>query len=191
VLLGRDRERAEREPGPGPDGIAFAPSNPNRVYIQFAGTEGPDKGFYDSNDAGQSWTCGGGEPGDPNAGYEWAFGRLWVDPADENHVFAADVSLRESNNGGAMWHNSNGQHSDMKDMAWDPNVPNKVYLATDGGMYYSTQNGASGTWTHAQVEPWNQIYHLSVSQQDPLRLVAGLQDQGSYRTWTPGVEPTD
>jgi hypothetical protein len=172
-------------------GIAFAPGNPNRVYIQVAGSNGPDKGFYVSNDAGQTWNCGGGEPGDPNAGYEWVFGRLWVDPADENHIFAADVSLRESNDGGATWHNSSGPHADQHAMAWDPNVPNLVYNGDDGGVYVSHQNGATRTWTHAQVEPWNQSYHLSVSQQDPLRLVTGLQDQGSIRTWTPGVEPTD
>ncbi len=41
------------------------------------------------------------------------------------------------------------------------------------------------------MEPWNQSYHLSVSQQDPLRLATGLQDQDSIRTWTPGAEPTD
>jgi photosystem II stability/assembly factor-like uncharacterized protein len=172
-------------------GIAFAPSDPNRVYIQTAGTNGPDKGFYVSNDAGQTWTCGAGEPGAPNAGYEWVFGRLWVDPADENHIFAADVSLRESTDGGATWHNSSGPHSDHHAMAWDPNVPGLVYNGDDGGVYVSHQNGASHTWTHAQVEPWNQSYHLSVSQQDPLRMVTGLQDQGSIRTWTPGVEPTD
>lgn len=172
-------------------GIAFAPSDPNRVYIQSSGANGPDKGFYVSNDAGQTWTCGAGEPGAPGAGYEWVFGRLWVDPANENHIFAADVSLRESTDGGATWHNSSGEHSDQHAMAWDPNVPGLVYLGNDGGAYYSAQNGATHTWTHAAVEPWNQSYHLSVSQQDPLRLVTGLQDQGSIRTWTPGTEPTD
>ena len=172
-------------------GIAFAPSDPNRVYIQSSGFDGPDKGFYISNDAGQTWTCSGGEPGSNTAGYEWAFGKLWVDPANENHVFAADVSLRESTDGGDTWTSSRGPHSDNTSMAWDPNVPNKVYLGTDGGVYYSTQNGATNTWTHAAVEPWNQVYHLSVSQQDSSRMVAGLQDQGSVRSWTPGTEPTD
>jgi photosystem II stability/assembly factor-like uncharacterized protein len=172
-------------------GIAFAPSDPNRVYIEFSGANGPDKGFYISNDAGQTWTCGAGEPGAPGAGYEWVFGRLWVDPADENHIFAADVSLRESTDGGASWHNSSGLHSDQHGMAWDPNVPNLIYEGNDGGMYVSDQNGATRTWVHAAVEPWNQSYHMSVSQQDPSRLVTGLQDQGSIRTWTPGVEPTD
>jgi photosystem II stability/assembly factor-like uncharacterized protein len=171
--------------------IAFAPSNPNRVYIQSSGFNGPDKGFYVSNDAGQTWTCGGAEPGSPTAGYEWYFGRLWVDPVDENHVFAADINLMDSTDGGNTWTSSRGQHADQHAMAWDPNVPNKVYLGDDGGMYVSIQNGATGTWTHAQVEPWNQAYHISVSQQDPSRIVAGLQDQGSIRSWTPGTEPTD
>jgi photosystem II stability/assembly factor-like uncharacterized protein len=171
--------------------IAFAPSNPNRVYIQSSGFNGPDKGFYVSNDAGQAWTCGGAEPGSPTAGYEWYFGRLWVDPVDENHVFAADLNLMDSTDGGNTWTSSRGPHADQHAMAWDPNVPNKVYLGDDGGMYVSTQNGATGTWTHAQVEPWNQAYHISVSQQDPSRIVAGLQDQGSIRSWTPGTEPTD
>ncbi|HEX3493384.1 MAG TPA: hypothetical protein VHU92_28870, partial [Streptosporangiaceae bacterium] len=172
-------------------GIAFATSDPNRVYIQASGFNGPDKGFYVSNDAGQTWTCGGAEPGSPTAGYEWYFGRLWVDPADEDHVFAADVNLMQSTNGGNTWTASRGPHADQHAMAWDPSVPNQVYLGDDGGVYVSHQNGATGTWTHAQVEPWNQAYHISVSQQDPSRIVAGLQDQGSIRSWTPGTEPTD
>jgi hypothetical protein len=101
------------------------------------------------------------------------------------------VSLRESADGGATWHDSSGVHADQHAMAWDPHVPGLVYNGDDGGVYVSAQNGASGTWTHARVEPWNQSYHLSVSQQDPLRLVTGLQDQGSIRTWTPGTEPAD
>jgi hypothetical protein len=103
-------------------GIAFAPSKPDRVYIQSSGAEGPDKGFYVSNNAGQTWTCGAGEPGAPGAGYEWVFGRLWVDPVNANHIFAADVTLRESNNGGATWHDSDGMHVDQHAMAWDPHV---------------------------------------------------------------------
>ncbi|MFB7329554.1 WD40/YVTN/BNR-like repeat-containing protein [Streptomyces sp. NPDC056190] len=172
-------------------GIAFATSGPKRAYIQFAGANGPDKGFYVSNDAGKTWTCGGGEPGSVTGGYEWVFGRLWVDPVDENHVFAADVSLRESTDGGNTWSNSSGPHADHHAMVWDPKEPGRVYNGDDGGVYHSTQNGATRTWTHSKVEPWNQSYHLSVSQQDPRRMVTGLQDQGSIRTWTPGTDPTD
>ena len=108
-------------------GVAFAPSDPNRAYMQFSATNGPDKGYYISNDGGVTWTCGGAQPGSSNAGYAWVFSRLWVDPANEDHIFSADVSLRVSTNAGTTWSNSNGPHSDQHGMAWDPNVPNRVH----------------------------------------------------------------
>lgn len=74
-------------------------------------------------------------------------------------------------------------------MAYQSGLDHRALRPNVGGVYVSDQNGANGTWTHARVEPWNQSYHLSVSQQDPRRLVTGLQDQGSIRTWRPGVEP--
>jgi hypothetical protein len=79
----------------------------------------------------------------------------------------------------------------MHAMAWDPSKIGLVYLGTDGGVYNSVANGANGTWTHATVEPWVQPYHISVSQQDPLRIAGGLQDNGSLRSWSPGTEPPD
>ncbi|MGH2908022.1 MAG: hypothetical protein ACRDK8_01840, partial [Solirubrobacteraceae bacterium] len=200
-------------------GVAFAPSDPNRAYIQFSETNGPDKGFYVSNDGGATWQCGGSEPGTTNGGYEWVFARLWVDPADENHVFSADVDLRESVDGGNTWINNTSWyqaaaqpktfsldtlHADQHAMAWDPNVPNRVYAGNDGGAYVSTTDGdqpngqpptsdiaTMRNWLHGSVEPWTQPYHISISQQDAKRLVIGMQDNGSSRTWTPGVEPTD
>jgi hypothetical protein len=77
-------------------------------------------------------------------------------------------------------------------MAWDPRV-------TGSGVQRRRRRGvclhqrrrhqdldacAGGT-----LEPV--LPPLSVSQQDPLRMVTGLQDQGSIRTWTAGTEPTD
>ena len=118
------------------------------------------------------------------------FARLWVDPTDPLHLFAADVSLEESLNGGGVWVPAVGPHADQHAMAWDPNTTGRVYLGGDGGVWFSNVNG-SGNWTHATVEPWIQPYHISVSQQDPLRLVIGLQDNGCSHSWSPGVEPTD
>jgi len=171
-------------------GVAFAPSDPNRAYIQFATSQGPDKGFYVSNDGGVTWKCGA-QSGSSSGGYEWVFSRVWVDPVNEDHLFSANVSLKESTNGGQSWGTSSGPHSDNHAMAWDPNVPNRVYNGGDGGVWFSNQNGATRTWTKPSVQPWTQPYHLSVSQQNPDRQVIGLQDNGSVRTWTPGNNPTD
>ena len=201
-------------------GMAFAPSDPNRAYAVFATSNGPDKGYYVSNDGGQTWTCGGGEPGVTTGGYEWVFSRLWVDPANEDHVFEANVDMRESGDAGNTWINNTSWssavvqpttgfaldtlHADQHAMAWDPNVPKRVYVGNDGGAYRSDTNGdqpngqlptnslaTKKNWLHGSIEPWTQPYHLSVSQQDAKRLVIGLQDNGSSRTWKPGVEPTD
>jgi photosystem II stability/assembly factor-like uncharacterized protein len=170
------------DPSLGRIGMAVAPTDPDRVYVVFGSPYGPDKGFYVSNDGGDSFRCGG-RPG-ASGGYQWWFGRVWVDPTNENHLFSADVNLRESFDGGQTWHNSNGVHADQHAMEWDPNVPNRVYLGNDGGIYRSDANGASGTWVHATYEPWNQSYHLGVAADDPSRMATGLQDQGSVRTWT-------
>jgi photosystem II stability/assembly factor-like uncharacterized protein len=163
-------------------GIAIAPSDPNRVYVVTGAPYGPDKGTFVSNDGGDSFQTIGRAYA--NGGYQWWFGRIWVDPANENHLFNADVSLRESTDGGLTWHNSNGPHSDQHALAWDPRVPNRVYNGDDGGIYRSDQNGASGTWNHATYEPWNQSYHLAVAPDNDNRMATGLQDNGSVRDWT-------
>ena len=54
-------------------------------------------------------------------------------------------------------------------------------------MYRSDANGVNGSWNLGRSaekanQPWNQCYHLAVSQQDPQRLTTGLQDNGSVRT---------
>jgi len=177
------------DPSLGRIGVALAPSNPNRVYVAFGSPYGPDKGFYISDDGGDSFHVGGRAYA--NGGYQWWFGRLWVDPKDQNHLFNADVNLRESNDGGVTWHNSSGVHADQHGMEWDPNVANRVYLGNDGGIYRSDTNGNSGSWHHATYEPWNQSYHLAVAQDDPTRLATGLQDNGSVRTWTNTAPPSD
>jgi hypothetical protein len=170
-------------------GVAVAPNNPNRVYVVSGTPYGPDKGFYVSNDGGDSFVPGG-RPGS-SGGYQWWFGRLWVDPKDANHLFSADVSLRESKDGGATWANSSGVHADQHALQWDPKVAGRVYLGNDGGIYRSDGNGASGSWVHATYAPWNQSYHLAVAADAPNRLASGLQDNGSVRTWTNTAEPTD
>jgi hypothetical protein len=165
-------------------GVAIAPSDPTRVYVMFGNQTGADKGFYVSNDGGNSFV-NSGRPG-ASSGFEWWFGRVWVDPVNKDRLFAADVNLRLSTNGGATWANSGSVHADQHAMAWDPNVPNRVYLGNDGGVYRSDSNGTNNTWVHAVNEPWNQGYHVDVAADDPNRIVVGLQDNGSNRTFTNG-----
>jgi sortilin (neurotensin receptor 3) len=169
-------------------GVAIAPSDASRVYVVSGTPYGPDKGYYISVNGGDSFVCGG-QAYQTSSGYQWWFGRLWVDPANPNHLFNADVSLRESQTAGVAWAPVTGPHADQHGMAWDPNVANRVYLGNDGGIYRSDNNGV--TWIHGVYQPWNQSYHLAVAQDDPTRLATGLQDNGSVRTWTASAPPVD
>jgi photosystem II stability/assembly factor-like uncharacterized protein len=186
------------DPTLGRIGFALAPSNPNRMYVVFGNQTGPDKGSYVSDDGGDTFHVMG-RAYQANGGYQWWFGRVWVDPDDQNHLFNADVSLRTSTDGGATWTAIRGPHSDQHGMDWDPSTldgnpatPDRVFLGNDGGMYRSEASGVNGSWDEAHNQPWNQSYHLAISMQDPLRQTTGLQDNGSQKSWLPTApHPTD
>ena len=170
-------------------GVAIAPSNPNRLYVITTKTDGSDGGFYISNDGGDSFNASGpnanNRPGS-QGGFGWWFGRLWVDPADQNHILVAGVNLRRSLDGGVTWANSGSVHADQHAVQWDPHTPGRVYLGNDGGTYRSDGNAANQTWVKAENEPYTQFYSIDVGEQFPDRITGGAQDNGSQRSWSAG-----
>jgi photosystem II stability/assembly factor-like uncharacterized protein len=171
------------DPSLGRIGVTLAPSNPDRVYVITTHTFGQDKGFYVSDDRGETFNTAA-LPGS-QGGFGWWFGRIWVDPGNQDHVFVAGVNLRESNNGGQTWGTSQGLHADQHAMEWDARVPARVYEGNDGGLYRSDANGATQTWTKATYEPYTQHYQVEVAETDPSRLTGGTQDNGCIRSWGP------
>ena len=176
-------------PAPSPNvgriGLAVAPSNPSRVYAIVIQTNGSFEGFYVSNNSGDSWTKvpNNGTLSSSQATYGWWFGRVYVDPADADHVFVAGVPLVVSFDGGNSWSDSSGGiHADQHAMAWDPRDGGRVYLGNDGGVYRSEANGAP-PWTKGTYQPFTQFYSVDVSQQDSSRMVGGAQDNGALRSY--------
>ena len=128
--------------------IAFAPSNPKRVY---AFIENPRPALFVSNDGGQSW-----EERDRSQGMVWRpfyFARLVVDPKDPDRVFKMGYSVTVSDDGGKSFANAAGaSHGDWHDVwidpentkylvggdgfwAWsDPADPNYAYVEAQGGF---------------------------------------------------------
>lgn len=170
--------------------VAFAPSDPNRVYVttgnwsQAEAGPGPTqrgfRGFYRSDDGGATFqTMTAATPGGDTV---WT-SKIWVDPTDPDRLFIAGVSLRSSTDGGATWVDVPNLHADHHAMAWDPTTPGRAFEGNDGGFYTSNANGAGGTWTEALNEPWSQFYTVDVSEQDPTRVVGGTQDNGCLRSW--------
>ena len=182
-------------PLPGPEaesgrmGVAFATSDPGRAYAITNDRIGNLTGFFVSNDAGATWTRPmTGEPALDGAdgGFAWWFARLFVDPANADHLFSIGVPMMESFNGGLNWVSSPGSrfHVDQHAMAWDPHHANRVYIGNDGGLYWSDQNGlVTGAWTKSTYQPYMQFYAMDVSAQDVTRVSGGTQDNNSLRSW--------
>ncbi|HEY1583465.1 MAG TPA: hypothetical protein VGF73_10245, partial [Chthoniobacterales bacterium] len=169
-------------------GIGLAPSNPQRLYAIVNQTSGPFQGFYKSDNGGDSWTKlpTNSTLSGAQSTYGWWFGRVWVDPLDDSHVFAAGVYLCESKNSGSSFTGEFSPHADHHAMAWDLKVSGRVYLGNDGGTYRSDVNGSNDAWTAATTQPFTQFYTVDVSEQDSTRLVGGAQDNGVNRSY-PGT----
>jgi photosystem II stability/assembly factor-like uncharacterized protein len=197
VLLSKDGGTTWTEatlPGaPAPEqvgriGVAFAPSSPTRAYAVIANNlAGSGVGVWRSNDGGATWTKTSATAGSlSQSSFGWWFGRVFVDPDDQNHVFIPGVSLVESTNGGDSFSGaSGGAHADQHAMAWDLSVDDRVYLGNDGGMWRSDNNGSNG-WVPAALQGWTQHYSVDVSEQNPNKVVSGLQDNGCNRNYVAG-----
>jgi photosystem II stability/assembly factor-like uncharacterized protein len=169
-------------------GVDFSDSDPNRAYLISSTAGGNFNGFFTSTDAGATWTpvgpTSGGTLQTISGGFAWWFGRVYVDPVDPMHVFAAGVSLAESRDGGLTWVTSQTPHADQHGLEWDPFTPGRVYLGNDGGFYWSNENGAArGLWAKTPHLAVTQFYAMDVSVQDGARVNAGSQDNGSLKSW--------
>jgi photosystem II stability/assembly factor-like uncharacterized protein len=165
-------------------GLAIAPSDPRRLYAIVNATSGFFQGFYTSTDGGDTWTLvpAGDNLAHNQSSYGWWFSKLWVDPADPQHLHAAGIALLTSRNGGRSWIEQSDPHADHHALAWDPAHPGRVYLGNDGGAYRSDVNG-DGKWVKGTYEPWTQFYSGAITAQDTSRVSGGAQDNGSLRSW--------
>ena len=166
------------QPTLGRMGVAFAPSDPKIVYAIAQVQTGRSLGLYKSVDGGATWT---GPTVDANiitsgSSYSWWFGRVFVAPTDPLDVFVPGVSMTRSRDGGTTTETMPGMHGDHHAMAWDPANPDRFFIGDDGGVWRTTDNGA--TMEKFENLPASQLYSLDISEQDPNMQVAGLQDNG-------------
>ena len=154
--------------------IAYAPSNPKRVY---AFIENVRPALFVSDDGGATW-----EERDRSQGMVWRpfyFARLVVDPKDPNRVFKMGYSVTVSDDGGKSFSNAAGaSHGDWHDVWIDPANTKHLVGGDDGGLWYS-YDGAN-KWWKANNLPVSQFYHVSVDDKDPYQVYGGLQDNSDW-----------
>ena len=111
-----------------------------------------------------------------------------VDPLDERILLVGHIKLWRSTRGGQGWtvvghaaKPSTAGHADQQAIVFDPRNHDHVYVATDGGVFESIDNGASWTPRSRGLET-TQCYTVAVSRTTPLRIGITTQDNHVYQS---------
>jgi hypothetical protein len=65
----------------------------------------------------------------------------------------------------------------IHDIVFDINDSNRMYCATDGGVYRVGMVQILWKWSNIPV---SQFYHVSIDDKEPFNVYGGLQDNGSW-----------
>ncbi len=171
----RDITRGLPEGDLGRIALAVSPVNPDVVYALAAATE--DKsGFYRSPNQGESWT----RMSDYIVVDPQYYGELYPDPHRMDRVYAADVHIHVTDDGGRTFRplNSRFKHVDNHELVFDPDDPEYLLAGTDGGLYESFDRARS--WRYAANLPLTQFYRVGLDDATPFYTVyGGTQDNSS------------
>ncbi|MEP6928043.1 MAG: hypothetical protein ABI834_10420 [Ginsengibacter sp.] len=155
-------------------GVAVSPANPDRV---FALVESEKGGLLKSDDGGETWT---NISTDANIRQRaWYFSKIYCDPKNADIIYALNVNMYRSTDGGKTFKEINTPHGDHHDLWIDPENDNRMIVADDGGAQISFDGG--NNWSTYYNQPTAQFYRVSTDNNFPYRLLAAQQDNSTVR----------
>jgi len=152
-------------------GIALAPSRPERVWA-IIDAAGEDQGIYRTDDGGETWTHL-----TDNADLTqrpWYYHHIFADPKNPDVLWALNVDLWKSTDGGTKFQEVSVPHGDNHAMWIDPQDPLRIVEGNDGGATVTFNGGKS--WSTILNQPTAQLYHVAADNQVPYRVYAAQQD---------------
>ena len=153
-------------------GIAVSGADSNRIYAIIEAKEG---GLYRSDDAGQHWS----RVNDDGRFRQraWYFAKVYADPKSPDTVYLLNTGLFRSVDGGKTFNLLPARHGDHHGLWIDPQDPNRIGNANDGGASISTDGGK--TWTTQNNQPTAQFYHVAVDNAFPYHIYGAQQDNSN------------
>jgi photosystem II stability/assembly factor-like uncharacterized protein len=161
--------------------LVQSPSSPTKLYVSIANAFGQSgaAGIYVSTDAGTNWT----PLTKPASCCFWYTNALAVQPTNSNVLFAGDVDLYQSLDGGSTWNNVRlgAIHVDQHVLAFshDGSI---MYVGNDGGAYSTADPAASSvSWNDLNSTIATITFYpgLSIDAQNLNNALAGSQDNGT------------
>lgn len=144
--------------------------------------------IYRSEDQGETWTrmteykqMGGSiNLNGATAGY---YGRMTVDPNNDQLLYLAEVQVKMSQDGGkifrnATWTGSMQCHVDTRVIWVDPLDSNHILNGNDGGVNETWDGGKH--WSQKDTICAQQFYDISVDYETPYNIMGGTQDNGCW-----------
>lgn len=175
--------------------VAHVPSDPDQAYV-FAATQGEAHLWHRASADGSyelielpSFAVGeyvDNVLGVGQAAYDW---HLSVPPAGDDTVYLGAIELVKGVRAGADWEWSDissrlvegdSIHPDQHTMAFDEQDPNVLYAGSDGGIFRSPDAGQSWQSLNAGLAI-SEVEYLTQRPDEPVWLLAGLQDNGTIR----------
>lgn len=175
--------------------IALCTSQPNRVYIFTPVVEPCTPGscapnstmitVFRSDDAGFSYTmanqftsagcfCNSGDA------YQYYYDMfIACSHEDPDDIYVGLINMWKSTDGGSSFFIISPPHSDMQNFDINKFNSDQIALATDGGVYRSTDGGTGRAWINMNEDlTLTQFYRFASGTFNPDIIVAGAQDNG-------------
>lgn len=153
-------------------GIAVSPAREGRLWAIVEAREG---GVFRSDDAGHRWRRV--STFSHLRARPWYFNRITADPLHPDRVYALNVYLWRSDDGGQTFVWLPSPHPDHHDLWIDPSSSDRLMLGHDGGASASLDGGRS--WSSIDNQPTGEFYHLATDGQVPYRVFGTQQDNNT------------
>ncbi len=169
-------------------GVSVSGADANRIYALIEAKEG---GLFRSDDAGDNWT----RVNDDGRFRQraWYFSKVYADPKAEDTVYVLNTGAFKSVDGGKTFNLLPARHGDHHGLWIDPQNPNRIGNASDGGASVSVDGGK--TWTTENNQPTAQFYHVAVDNAFPYHIYGAQQDNSNLgiasRTDWGAIGPAD
>ncbi|MDQ2867073.1 MAG: glycosyl hydrolase [Verrucomicrobiota bacterium] len=153
-------------------GVTVSGADANRVYAIIEAKEG---GIFRSEDGGQKWT----RVNDDGRFRQraWYFSKIYADPKSPDTVYVLNTGAFKSVDGGKTFNLLPARHGDHHGLWIDPQNPDRIANANDGGASVSTDGGK--TWTTQNNQPTAQFYHVAVDNAFPYHIYGAQQDNSN------------
>jgi photosystem II stability/assembly factor-like uncharacterized protein len=153
-------------------GLALTSANSDRVYALF---ENDDGGLFRSDDGGDSWERVNSERRIRQRAFYYT--HVFADHQDEDVVYVQNTSLFRSEDGGETYQNiGRGTHGDFHDLWVDPEDPDHLVVANDGGGAVTFNTGTD--WTDQEFST-AQFYRVVTTAHTPFHVCGSQQDNST------------